>query len=136
MLSKSLRGQSARNTPIDAIYPAVSSLHEARLQAWTIFSGAAGRDGDRAPGRRPNRAMLPDVDVSRAIILPRRQGILRRLASAAARALGIGSRQRSADGKAAEGESLGDDHPTHYIGEDLSARSYRAQDPHTLSRAA
>jgi hypothetical protein len=135
MLSRLLRGQDARK-PIDAIDPALSGLHEARLQAWSMFIGAAGGDRDRAIGRRAHRGMLPDVDVSRAIILPRRQGILRRLAGAAARALGIGTRQRSVDGTTPDGETLGDDRPTHYIGDDLSARSYRAHEPHTLSRAA
>ena len=53
-------------------------LNEARLPAWAIAIGHDGGAGGR-PSRRPHRGMLPDVDFSRAVPVPRRPGLLARL---------------------------------------------------------
>lgn len=53
-------------------------LNERRLAAWAIPPDLDGGAGGR-PSRRPHRGMLPDVDFSRAVPVPRRPGLLARL---------------------------------------------------------
>ena len=49
-------------------------LDEARLDAWALSVGQR-----REPERRTHRGMLPDVDLSQAVLVARRPGLLRRL---------------------------------------------------------
>ena len=53
-------------------------LNETRLASWAIPLDLDGGAGGR-PSRRPHRGMLPDVDFSRAVPVPRRPGLLARL---------------------------------------------------------
>jgi hypothetical protein len=53
-------------------------LDEARLDAWAMALGEQPRARYRPRGR-PHRGMLPDVDFSRAIPVPRRPGLVARL---------------------------------------------------------
>ena len=53
-------------------------LNEARLLSWAIPLDLDGGAGG-GPSRRPHRGMLPDVDFSRAVLVPRRPGLLARL---------------------------------------------------------
>ena len=53
-------------------------LNETRLASWAIPLDLDGGAGG-GPSRRPHRGMLPDVDFSRAVPVPRRPGLLARL---------------------------------------------------------
>jgi hypothetical protein len=76
MFSRPERGQRGPHILIpvseDPIRP-----NEARMAAWALALGQEPGDGHRS--RRPHRGMLPDVDFSRAVPVPRRPGLARRL---------------------------------------------------------
>lgn len=136
MLSRLLRGQGARNRPVDATFPETSALHQARLQAWAIFIGSAGSDRHRGIAGRSSRATLPDIDLSRAVVIPRRPGPLRRLASSIARLSGMGSRRLSAESTSPDAEPVGEDGPAHYMSDRLNAFRRRVTETDPTSRAA
>jgi hypothetical protein len=60
--------------------PASFQLNDARRAAWAFAIGESRPSADPPPGRRLGRANLPDVDFSRAVPVPGKPSLLRRLA--------------------------------------------------------
>lgn len=60
--------------------PASFQLNDARRAAWAFAIGENRPSADPPPGRRFSRADLPDVDFSRAVPVPGKPSLLRRLA--------------------------------------------------------
>ena len=98
MFFRSDRGRRRPHLPLICDAEEPIRLDEARLGAWAM---AVGHDRGYfgKPSRRPHRGMLPDVDFSRAVPAPRRQGLFARLFRLFA------GRQRNQAAPAGAGES-------------------------------
>ena len=89
-------------------------LNEARLLSWAIPLDLDGGAGGR-PSRRPHRGMLPDVDFSRAVPVPRRLGLLARLFRHWAGRLRKGATPDRAARSGAEDKALGEAERKAYV---------------------
>ena len=89
-------------------------LNEARLLSWAIPLDLDGGAGG-GPSRRPHRGMLPDVDFSRAVPVPRRPGLLARLFRRLAGRLRKGATPDRAARSGAEDKALGEAERKAYV---------------------
>jgi hypothetical protein len=65
----------------DFCYHYVTSLAMRKLAAWAFVVGERPRGFDDRPHRRLHPGMLPDVDFGRAVPVPGKPSLLRRIAS-------------------------------------------------------
>ena len=89
-------------------------LNETLLAAWAIPLDLHGGAGSRPP-RRPHRGMLPDVDFSRAVPVPRRPGLLARLFRLMAGRLRKGAAPDGVARSGAEDKALGEAERKAYV---------------------
>ena len=89
-------------------------LNEARLLSWAIPLDLDGGAGG-GPSRRPHRGMLPDVDFSRAVPVPRRPGLLARLFRRLAGRLRKGTAPAGAAPSGAGDKALGEAERKAYV---------------------
>ena len=89
-------------------------LNEARLLSWAVPLDLDGGAGGR-PSRRPHRGMLPDVDFSRAVPVPRRPGLLARLFRLMAGRLRKGAAPDGVARSGAEDKALGEAERKAYV---------------------
>ena len=89
-------------------------LNEARLLSWAIPLDLDVGAGNRPP-RRPHRGMLPDVDFSRAVPVPRRPGLLARLFRLMAGRLRKGAAPDGVARSGAEDKALGEAERKAYV---------------------
>jgi len=96
------RSRRVRRDPYSLSYEAERPirLDEVRLEAWALSLGVNREDVE--PARKPHRGMLPDVDLSRAVPVPR-QGLIGRLF----RRL-LGGRPEETASVAPDGETAGE----------------------------
>ncbi len=122
MLSKLLRGQSARTLSLDSAPDRDDPNLQARITAWSLLGGEVRPPRYPHPPRRPHRGMLPDVDFSRVVPDPNRRPpvlirfirVLRRLLRRKPRRTSAAASASLPPGRMRSG--LGETPPRHYIG--------------------
>ncbi|WP_442582626.1 hypothetical protein ACSBOB_12050 [Mesorhizobium sp. ASY16-5R] len=77
MFSKPERGRRSPHVLLTPVSEDPIRPNEARMAAWALALGQEPGSGHQS--RRPHRGMLPDVDFSRAVRVPRRPGLVSRL---------------------------------------------------------
>jgi hypothetical protein len=82
-MSSDKKGQPAPYIPVSVYQPGAISISEARRVSMAFALGDYRPDAD-IPYRKPHRGMLPDVDLSLAVHVPRRS-ILSRISQAFSR---------------------------------------------------